>query len=95
MNVQTLRQLTKELLDKHPSYAEEFEALFFLALSEIEEGGSEQHECELAYNDMLNIVNNITEEYDNTFQDLAKQEELSWKTQEMQAEIDKRKENKL
>ena len=28
-----------------------------LAISEIEEGGSEMHECELAYNDMVELEN--------------------------------------
>ena len=56
MNVQTLKEKTIELLKIHPAYAEEFEALLFLALDEIEDGGSEQHECDLAYNEMLEII---------------------------------------
>lgn len=56
MNIQTLKEKTTELLKIHPAYAEEFEALLFLALDEIEDGGSEQHECDLAYNEMLEII---------------------------------------
>lgn len=56
MNIQTLKEKTVELLKTHPAYAEEFEALLFLALDEIEEGGSEQHECDMAYNEMLEII---------------------------------------
>ena len=86
MNVQTLREKTIELLKQHPAYAEEFEALLFLALDEIEEGGSEQHECDLAYNDMLAIIEDYNE--DDSSQDLAKEQEHNWLQDEIKKQIE-------
>jgi hypothetical protein len=45
------------MIDMHPKHTEELRELYFLALSEVEDGGSETHECELAYNDMLEVIN--------------------------------------
>jgi hypothetical protein len=54
----TLAELKKEaqrLIKEKPHLKEEIVDLYSLAVSEIEEGGSESHECELAYNDMLEL----------------------------------------
>lgn len=59
MNLQKLKQATREFIQNYPEYREEFIDFYSLAESEIEEGGSEMHECQLAYNDMLEIVNTI------------------------------------
>ena len=87
MNLKTLKEKTLELLKKYPQYKIEFKDYYYLALSEIEEGGSEQHECDLAYNDMLAIVDDIE---DPKF-DLRKEEEANW-TQEQK---EKEKNNNL
>jgi hypothetical protein len=56
MSIIELRQKVKELALEHPLFKEELYDFYYLAVSEIEEGGSEMHECELAYNDMLELV---------------------------------------
>lgn len=45
------------MIDIHPKHTEELRELYFLAVSEIEEGGSETHECELAYTDIQDLIN--------------------------------------
>jgi hypothetical protein len=53
-----LEELKKEairIIKEKPSIQTEIKELYYLAMSEIEEGGSELHECSLAYNDMLEI----------------------------------------
>lgn len=57
MNLQQLRSYCKEMIDKHPHLTDEIRDLYSLALSEIEEGGSEVHECHLAYEDINELVN--------------------------------------
>lgn len=56
MGVKELRELTLRLIDQYPHKSDEIRELYSLALSEIEEGGSEVHECSLAWNDMLECV---------------------------------------
>jgi hypothetical protein len=56
MNIQTLKEKTIELIKQHPDKKDELVDFFQLALDEIEEGGSEMHECELAYSDMLEVI---------------------------------------
>lgn len=60
MDLETLKEKTLELIQKYPEYKDDFQDYFYLAKCEIEEGGSENHECELAYGDMLTIVEDIT-----------------------------------
>jgi hypothetical protein len=57
MNLQQLRTYCKGMIDKHPHLTDEIRDLFSLAVSEIEEGGSETHECHLAYEDINELVN--------------------------------------
>jgi len=45
------------MIDKHPHLTEEIRDLYSLAVSEIEEGGSESHECHLAYEDINELIN--------------------------------------
>ena len=55
----SLRELRLEvlrLIDMYPKHADELRDLYHLAVSEIEEGGSESHECSLAWRDMLELV---------------------------------------
>lgn len=87
MTLKKLKEFTLSLSKNYPEYKADFEEYYYLALSEIEEGGSEQHECDLAYNDMLAIIDDIE---DPRF-DLRKEEETNW-TQEQK---EKEKNNNL
>ena len=86
MNIETLKEKTIELLETHPEYKHHFEEYYYLALSEIEEGGSEQHECDTAYNEMLAIIENYNE--DDSSQDLTKEQEHNWLQDEIKREIE-------
>ena len=56
MTLQQLRAKSIELAEQHPQYEDQIRDLFFLAQDEIEDGGSEDHECELAMSDMESLV---------------------------------------
>ena len=43
------------IIKANPELKSEIQELYSLAISEIEEGGSEYHECDLAHNDMLEL----------------------------------------
>lgn len=93
MNKKILTEKTKELLLEYPAYSEEIKDLYYLALDEIEEGGSESHECQLAYSEMLEIINytnNINNINDNPADDLRKEEERNWTQEQIQKEIEKK-----
>ena len=45
-----------KLIDQYPKKGDELREFYHLAVSEIEEGGSESHECSLAWRDMLESV---------------------------------------
>jgi len=47
-----------QLMANHPEHKEELMELYQLAVDEIEEGGSEAHECELAISDMEYLIEN-------------------------------------
>jgi hypothetical protein len=94
MNKKILTEKTKELLLEYPAYSEEIQDLYYLALDEIEEGGSESHECQLAYSEMLEIINytdNTNNSNDNPADDLKKEQETHWKEEELQKEIEKKR----
>lgn len=59
MTLDILKEHTRKFIADFPESRHEFIEFYELAISEIEEGGSEQHECNLAYNDMLEIANQI------------------------------------
>jgi len=56
MNLSELKREVLKMIDMHPKHTEELRELYFLALSEVEDGGSETHECELAYSDMEEVI---------------------------------------
>ena len=58
MTLQDLRIKSIELVKQYPQHEDQIRDLFFLAQDEIEEGGSEAHECELALSDMEYLVEN-------------------------------------
>jgi len=55
MNISELRTKAIDIIKTSPDIKSEIQDIFSLAVSEIEDGGSEAHECMLAYNDMLEI----------------------------------------
>ena len=57
MDLQQLKTEAIRIIKAKPELKSEIQDLFSLAISEIEEGGSESHECELAYNDMIELEN--------------------------------------
>ncbi len=56
MTLQQLKLESIELAKQHPHYEDQIRELYFLAHDEIEDGGSEAHECELAISDMESLV---------------------------------------
>lgn len=61
MNIQTLKAEATRIIKEIPSLKDEVIDLFELAMTEIEEGGSESHECQLAINDMEELVKEYKE----------------------------------
>ena len=57
MNIKELKTKTLEFIKKRPDLKEELLDFYQLALDEIEDGGSENHECELAISDMEELIN--------------------------------------
>ena len=45
-----------KLIDQYPKKGDELREFYYLAVSEIEDGGSESNECSLAWRDMLESV---------------------------------------
>lgn len=56
MNIQTLKAEASRIIKEIPDLKDEVIDLFELAMTEIEEGGSESHECQLAINEMEELV---------------------------------------
>ena len=56
MNLPQLKEETKKFVAENTDLKDEILDFYYLAVSEIEEGGSEQHECDLAYNDMVELI---------------------------------------
>lgn len=57
MDIKTLKKYCIEKIDQYPELADQIRDFYSLALSEIEEGGSESHECELAWSDIEGMIN--------------------------------------
>lgn len=55
MNLSELKLEAIRIIKAKPEIKSEITELYFLAESEIEEGGSVEHECSLAYNDMIEM----------------------------------------
>jgi len=56
MNLQALKSEVIKAINENPDLKSEILDFYYLAVSEIEEGGSESHECELAYNDIVELI---------------------------------------
>lgn len=59
MNLKELKNEALRLIDAYPTKSDEIREYYFLAVSEIEEGGSEVHECDLAWRDMLESIEDL------------------------------------
>jgi len=57
MTLRELYQYCQEVVEKHPSLGSEIMEFYDLAVMEVEDGGSENHECELAVSDIEDLVN--------------------------------------
>ena len=55
-NVLQLKKYVREITAQYPDLDEEISDLYDLCLNEIEEGGSEQHEINLCYNDIQSLL---------------------------------------
>jgi hypothetical protein len=56
MNIVALKAFCKETIITYPTLTSEITEYYELALAEIEEGGSEIHECQLAYDDIQTLI---------------------------------------
>jgi hypothetical protein len=56
MTIEELKAYIREKGKGYPSLRTELADLYELAIDEIDTGGSEQHECELAYNDIVELI---------------------------------------
>jgi len=56
MTRQELYQKAAGLILENPDLKEQISDFYYLALDEIEDGESETHECELAYNDIMELI---------------------------------------
>jgi hypothetical protein len=57
MNLIHLRKFCDQKIKEHPNLKDEIYDFYELAVSEIEEGGSEVHECALAMQDIEELLN--------------------------------------
>jgi len=56
MTSQELYRETTKFILENPEIKEQISDFYYLALDEIQDGQSETHECNMAYNDMLQLV---------------------------------------
>ena len=59
MTLRDLYQYCQEVGEKYPSMANEIMGFYDLAQMEVEDGGSEDHECELAVSDINDLINGL------------------------------------
>lgn len=58
MNLEQLKQYAIQSIEKNPNLKDEIVSFYQLAVDEIEEGGSEDHECNLAERDIAELIFN-------------------------------------
>ena len=56
MNFQEFKQWVLTMINQHPDKKKDIAEFYYLALNEIEDGGSEQHEINLAMNDINELI---------------------------------------
>jgi len=57
MTLRDLYQYCQEVSDKYPTMASKIMGFYDLAQMEVEDGESEDHECELAVSDINDLIN--------------------------------------
>jgi hypothetical protein len=55
-NLEQLVQWARNVAKEHPKHKDEIWSFISLCQDEVEEGGSEAHEVQLAYNDICDLV---------------------------------------
>jgi len=56
MTLQELKLYAEEMSAKYPQLDDEIRDLYFLAVTEVEDGESEWNECELAWADINSLI---------------------------------------
>lgn len=56
MTLQQLKTYAEDMSNRYPEHSDQIRDLYFLACDEVEDGGSEAHECELAISDIEDLV---------------------------------------
>jgi len=56
MTLQELKSYAEEMSANYPQHDEEIRDLYFLAVTEVEDGESEWNECELAWADINSLI---------------------------------------
>ena len=59
MTLRDLYQYCQEVGEKYPSMANKIMGFYDLDQMEVEDGGSEDHECELAVSDIEDLINEL------------------------------------
>ena len=59
MTLRDLYSYCQEVGNKYPSMKSEIVGFYHLAQMEVEDGGSEDHECELAVGDINDLINGL------------------------------------
>ena len=57
MNIENFIGYVREKINDHPDLKMEILDLYWLAINEIDEGGSERHEIDLAINSIEELIN--------------------------------------
>lgn len=58
MRLAELKRITIDLIKQYPNHKGQLTEYYYLAESETEEDGKEEHECDLAYRDMQELIKN-------------------------------------
>lgn len=56
MKLTELKSFAEEMSTGYPQLNNQIRDFYFLALSEVEDGESEENECELAYSDIMDLI---------------------------------------
>ena len=59
MTLRDLYEYCQEVGKKYPSMADEIMGFYDLAQMEVQDGGSVEHECELAVSDIEDLINEL------------------------------------
>tara|TARA_Y100000389_G_scaffold25738_1_gene22251 strand:- start:1610 stop:1801 length:192 start_codon:yes stop_codon:yes gene_type:complete len=62
MNLSELKTFAEQMSEANPKHDDQIRDFYFLAVSEVESGESETNECELAYSDINQLINENDEQ---------------------------------